>query len=70
MVYRDGLWKGDPDFITMISSNHTSIIHRFRYNQVLPLAGSDLIVIPTLGDAGAELYVRILEGRPRLYISV
>ena len=45
-------------------------MHRFRYNQVLPFAGNDVLVLSPLGGAAAELYVRILKGRPQLYFSV
>ena len=54
VVYREGLWKGDPDFITVISSNQTSIMLRFRYNQVLPLAGNDVIVLSLQGGAAGK----------------
>ena len=68
-IYRDGLWKGDPDFIIVISSSHTSIMHRFRYNQVRPLAENEVIVISPLGGAEDHSLGWILEGRPQLYIS-
>ena len=45
-------------------------MHRFRYNQVLPLTGNDVIVLSPQEGAAAELYVRILKGRPQLYISI
>ena len=45
-------------------------MHSFRLNQVFPLAGNDIIVLFPQGGAAAELYVRILEGQPRLYFSV
>ena len=67
--FGDGLCKGDPDFITVISSNHTSIMHHFRYNQVLPLPGNDVIVKSPLGGAESNSLGWILEGRPRLFIS-
>ena len=62
--------KSYRDFILVFNSNHTSIMHRFRYNQVEPLAGNDVLVLSPLRGAAAELCVRILVGRPRLYISV
>ena len=43
-------------------------MHSFRFDQVLPLAGNDVIVLYPQGGAEAELYVRILKGRPQLYI--
>ena len=45
-------------------------MHSFRCNQIFPLAGNDVIVLSPRGGAAAELYVRILKERPRLYISV
>ena len=67
VVYRDGLWKGDLDLITVISSNHTSIMHRFRYNQVLSLAGNDVRVISSLGAESKSLAVDFGEATPTLY---
>ena len=43
-------------------------MHSFRFNQVFQLAGNDVIVLSPRGGAAAELYVRILEGRPQLHI--
>ena len=45
------LCKGDYDFILVFNSIHMSIMHRFRYDQVLPLPGNDVIVISPLGGA-------------------
>ena len=45
-------------------------MHSFRFNQVFPLAGNDVIVIFPKGGAAAELYVQILKGQPQLHISV
>ena len=69
VVYRDGFWKGDPYFKLVINSNHTNIMHCFRYNQVLPLAENDIIVISPLGGAEGNSLGWILEGRPRLDLS-
>ena len=69
VVCRDGFLKGDPDFILVINNNNTSIMHRFRYNQVLPLSGNDVIVMSPLGGAEDNSVGWILKGRPRLYIS-
>ena len=62
------LCKGNPDFILVIDNNNTSIMHRFRYNQVLPLSGTDVKEISLLGGAEGKSLMWILEGRPRLYI--
>ena len=43
--------KSDNDFVLAFNNNHTSIMHRFRYNQVLPLSGNDVIVISPLRGA-------------------
>ena len=63
------IMKERPDFITVDSGNHMSIMHRFRYNQVLQFAGNDVIVLSPLGGAEINSLGWILEGRPRLYIS-
>ena len=42
-------WKSDHDFVLKFSSNHTSIMHSFRFNQVFPLAGNDVIVLSPQG---------------------
>jgi len=34
-------YLGDPEFISVFTCNHTSIMHRFRYNQVFLLAESE-----------------------------
>ena len=49
VVRRDGFLKGNSDFILVINNHNTSIMHRFRYNQVVPLSGNDVIVISPLG---------------------
>ena len=50
-----GIWKGDPDFILVVNNNHTSIVHRFQNNQVLPLTGNDVFVLSSLGSAAGIL---------------
>ena len=65
----NGFLKGNPDFISVINNNNMSILHRFRYNQVLPLSGNDVKVISPLGGAEGNSLGWIWEGRPRLYIS-
>ena len=64
VVCRDGFLKGDPDFILVINNDNTSIMHRFRYNQVLPFSGNDVIEISPLGGAEGNSLGWILEGRP------
>ena len=54
VIYKDGFWKSDPDFILVFNNNHTSIMHRFRYNKVLPLVGNDVIVLSPLGGAASD----------------
>ena len=70
VVCRNGFLNwGGPDFILVINNNNTSIIHSFRYNQVLPLSGNYVIVIYPLGGAEGISLGWILEERPRLYYS-
>ena len=45
-------------------------MYRFRYNQVLPLAENDVIVLSPQGGAAAEVYLQFLKGQPQLFISV
>ena len=40
-----------PDFIFVLNGNDTSILHRFRYNQVLLLEGNDVIALSPIGGA-------------------
>ena len=54
VIYKGGFWKGDPDFI-LFNNNITSIMHRFRYNQVLLLAGNVVIVLLPRGGAAGEV---------------
>ena len=46
--------KGRHNFILVFNGNHTSITHRFRYNQVFPLAGNDVIVLSPREDAAGK----------------
>ena len=62
--------KGWPQLQIVFNSNHTSIMHHFRYNPVLPLAGNDVIVLSPFGGAVSDFPPRILKGRPWLYIHV
>ena len=52
---KGGFWKGNHDFMLVFKNNHTSIMHRFRYNQLLLLAGSNVIVWPPQGVAASEV---------------
>ena len=70
VIHWGEFWKGDPDFILVFNNNRTSIMHSFRFNQVFTLTGNDVIVLSPQEGAAAELYVRMLKGRPRRYISV
>ena len=61
------LCKSDHDFMLVSNNNHTSIMHRFRYNQVLPLTGNDFLLFSSLGGAAGSLSRWITGGWPRLY---
>ena len=50
--------------IQVFNSNLTSIMHCFRYIQVLPFAGNDVIVLSPLGGAVGDFSPRILIGEP------
>jgi len=63
-------WKGDPDFILVLHCNYTSIVHGVRLNELFMFAGNGVIAISSLGDASGNLWLRILKGRPGLYIHV
>jgi len=63
-------WKGDPDYILVLHCNHTSIVHRFRFNKLFMFAGNDNTAISSLGGASCYFWLRILKGRPRLYIHI
>ena len=54
MDYECRFLKGDHNFILVFNSNHTSIAHLFRYNQLLPLVGNDVIVLFPQGGAAGE----------------
>ena len=59
---------GDPDLILVFNSNCTSIMHCFRYNQILALVGNNVIGLSPLGDSASDFYSRISEGRPPDFI--
>ena len=65
-----GLWKGYRDLISVFNSKHSSVMHRFRFNQVLPFARNDVIVFSPLGGAVSEFSPRILRGWPWFYSHV
>ena len=50
-----GFYKSNPDFILVLYSNHTSIMHRFLFNQLLQLAGNYVIVLSPLEGAASDL---------------
>ena len=60
--------EGYRDFILVSNSNHTSVLHRFRFNQVFPLAGNDGTVLSPQDGAAAELFVRNLRERKQRLI--
>ena len=68
MIAHYGFWQGDPDLI-VFHNNHTPILHRFRSNQVLLLAGNDVVVLYSQGGAEDEVQMHILHGQPRFYTS-
>jgi len=63
-------WKDDPNFILVLHWNYTSIVHRFRFNDLFMLAGNDVIPISSLGGASDNFWLRILKGRSWIYICV
>jgi len=69
-IFRLPILKGPPDFMLVLYCNSTSIVHRFRFNELFMFAGNDVIVISSLGGASGNLWLRILTGRPRLYSHV
>jgi len=56
--------KGRPDFISVFTSMHTSIMHRFRNNQVFLFAGNDFMTFSPLEGAIGNLYLQTLKGDP------
>jgi len=42
-------WKSDPYFILVWHCNYTSIVHRFRLNELFMFAGNDVIAISSVG---------------------
>ena len=62
------LWIVHADFervtATLYWCSIVTIRHRFRYNQVLQLAGNDVIVLSPRGGAASDFQIRILKVRP------
>jgi hypothetical protein len=57
-------------FILVLPCKCTSIVHRFRCDEHVLLAGNDVITIQSPGDASGNFCLRILKGRPRFHISI
>ena len=49
------LCKSDHDFILVFNKIHTSNMHRFEYNQVLPKNGNDVSLFFSQGGAAGKL---------------
>jgi len=47
-------WKGDPNFIIVLLCNYTSVVHRFRFNELFMFAGNDVIAISSLRGASGN----------------
>ena len=62
VFYKGVFWEKRPDFILVFNNNLMSIMHRFWYNQVLTLAGNDVIVLFPQGGAAGEVKMHILHG--------
>jgi len=69
-ILHDGFWKSDHVFLIAFYSNFFSVMHGFRYNEVLLRAGYDDMVIFPPRSASHYFTWRILKGRPRIYIHV
>ena len=67
-VLNDEIWKGSYEFQLVFYSNFTSILHRFRDNDVFLQTGDDVMVIPPLGGAVRSFRRRILKGWPQVYL--
>ena len=70
VICKGWIVKLDPDYILMLHCNYASIVHRFRYNELLLFAGNNVTAISSLGGASGDFWSRILKGRPRLYSHV
>ena len=66
-VLNNGIWKGNIGIPLVFYCNSTSIMHRFRDNDVFFQTGNDVIVIYPLGGAVRSYWWRILKGWPKVY---
>ena len=64
----DTIWNNDNGFLLVFVSNFTSIMHRFRDNDVFLQTENDVMVISPLGGAARSFRWRILKGWPQVYI--
>jgi hypothetical protein len=60
VIFHYEFGKDNRDFILVLYSNHTSIMHLLRSAQVLPLAGNDVMVLSPLGGAASDFYANVL----------
>ena len=68
LIHKCGFWKGDPGFTLVFNRNQASILHRSQNIQLLPVAGSDVIVLFPLRGAASDSWMRILKGWPWLHL--
>ena len=64
-VFNDGIWKGNNFFLLVFYGYFTSIMHRFRDNDVFLQTRNDVMVIPPLGRTVPSFRRRILKGDPK-----
>jgi len=64
-IFHDGFWKNDHDFLIVFRSNFSAGMHGFRDNEVLLIAGYDVIVISSVEGAAGNFSLRILKEGPR-----
>jgi len=70
VIFHDGFWKSEHDFLIVFHSNFLSGMHSFRYNEVLLPNGYGVIVSPLPGVVARIFSWRILKERPWLTKSV
>jgi hypothetical protein len=58
--FQNELGKDDRDFIVVFYSSYTSIMHRLRYNQVLPLTGNDVRLFTPQEGAANDSFMQSL----------
>ena len=68
LIHKCGFLKGYPDFTLVFNRNQASIAYRSQYIQLLPVAGYDVIVLLPLWGAASDSWIRMLQGRPWLYL--